>query len=194
MRQLRIPSVRSLGHFGRAICLAFFAASCASASYKATKEYEKGNFCAFCQLSAASFEADPASRNNMGICFENGLCGYTANRETAVAHYQEAARWDVEEAKQNLRRLGAVVPEPDLRTAQSARNNEIAATIFKAVVLGIAAAASARAPADNSSSANGYNAFARTGCCKKCVFGKPCGDTCIQATDTCHVGVGCACY
>jgi hypothetical protein len=31
------------------------------------------------------------------------------------------------------------------------------------------------------------------GCCKVCTKGKACGDTCIEATKTCHVGRGCAC-
>lgn len=31
------------------------------------------------------------------------------------------------------------------------------------------------------------------GCCKVCKEGKPCGDTCISKSDTCHVGAGCAC-
>jgi hypothetical protein len=30
-------------------------------------------------------------------------------------------------------------------------------------------------------------------CCKVCTKGKPCGDTCIDKDDTCHVGPGCAC-
>jgi hypothetical protein len=30
-------------------------------------------------------------------------------------------------------------------------------------------------------------------CCKICTIGKACGNTCIEATKTCHVGVGCAC-
>lgn len=30
-------------------------------------------------------------------------------------------------------------------------------------------------------------------CCKVCSIGKPCGDTCIEHSDTCHVGPGCAC-
>lgn len=30
-------------------------------------------------------------------------------------------------------------------------------------------------------------------CCKTCTVGKACGDTCIEASDTCHVGAGCAC-
>jgi hypothetical protein len=30
-------------------------------------------------------------------------------------------------------------------------------------------------------------------CCKVCSKGKACGDTCIEATKTCHVGAGCAC-
>lgn len=32
-----------------------------------------------------------------------------------------------------------------------------------------------------------------SGCCKVCTTGKACGDTCIQRSDTCHVGSGCAC-
>ena len=30
-------------------------------------------------------------------------------------------------------------------------------------------------------------------CCKICVKGKACGDTCISRNYTCHVGRGCAC-
>lgn len=30
-------------------------------------------------------------------------------------------------------------------------------------------------------------------CCKRCVRGKPCGDTCIARNKTCHRGRGCAC-
>lgn len=30
-------------------------------------------------------------------------------------------------------------------------------------------------------------------CCKVCTKGKPCGNTCIAAWKTCHVGPGCAC-
>jgi hypothetical protein len=31
------------------------------------------------------------------------------------------------------------------------------------------------------------------GCCKVCKQGKACGDTCINKTDICTKGVGCAC-
>jgi hypothetical protein len=31
------------------------------------------------------------------------------------------------------------------------------------------------------------------GCCKVCKTGKPCGDTCISKTETCHTSGGCAC-
>jgi hypothetical protein len=31
------------------------------------------------------------------------------------------------------------------------------------------------------------------GCCKVCKEGKPCGDSCIAKSETCHVGAGCAC-
>ncbi len=30
-------------------------------------------------------------------------------------------------------------------------------------------------------------------CCKVCSAGKACGNSCIQATKTCHKGRGCAC-
>jgi hypothetical protein len=30
-------------------------------------------------------------------------------------------------------------------------------------------------------------------CCKVCKTGKACGDTCINASETCRVGRGCAC-
>lgn len=38
--------------------------------------------------------------------------------------------------------------------------------------------------------------FGRCGvrrCCKRCVGGKACGNTCIRKDFTCHVGCGCAC-
>jgi hypothetical protein len=31
-------------------------------------------------------------------------------------------------------------------------------------------------------------------CCKTCRTGKPCGDTRISKSETCHVGAGCACF
>lgn len=31
-------------------------------------------------------------------------------------------------------------------------------------------------------------------CCKRCTTGKPCGNSCISRTNTCHVGGGCACF
>lgn len=31
------------------------------------------------------------------------------------------------------------------------------------------------------------------GCCKVCKTGKPCGNTCISRTETCHTSGGCAC-
>jgi hypothetical protein len=30
-------------------------------------------------------------------------------------------------------------------------------------------------------------------CCKTCTKGKPCGDSCIEANQTCNKGAGCAC-
>ena len=30
-------------------------------------------------------------------------------------------------------------------------------------------------------------------CCRVCIQGKACGDTCISRQDACHVGRGCAC-
>lgn len=31
------------------------------------------------------------------------------------------------------------------------------------------------------------------GCCKVCTTGKACGDSCINASQTCSKGAGCAC-
>jgi hypothetical protein len=31
-------------------------------------------------------------------------------------------------------------------------------------------------------------------CCKHCSTGKPCGDSCISRSYTCHKPPGCACY
>jgi hypothetical protein len=36
-------------------------------------------------------------------------------------------------------------------------------------------------------------AAAEKQCCKVCSKGKPCGDTCIEKDDVCHVPPGCAC-
>jgi hypothetical protein len=36
-------------------------------------------------------------------------------------------------------------------------------------------------------------AAAEKHCCKVCSKGKPCGDTCIEKDDVCHVPPGCAC-
>jgi hypothetical protein len=33
-----------------------------------------------------------------------------------------------------------------------------------------------------------------TGCCRVCTTGKPCGNSCINRSYTCHKGPGCACY
>lgn len=32
------------------------------------------------------------------------------------------------------------------------------------------------------------------GCCRVCVTGKPCGNSCIARNLTCHKGGGCACF
>jgi hypothetical protein len=39
----------------------------------------------------------------------------------------------------------------------------------------------------------GVGPYAPQYCCKVCTVGKPCGNTCIRESDTCHVGPGCAC-
>jgi hypothetical protein len=46
------------------------------------------------------------------------------------------------------------------------------------------------APATVSVTATSTSAY----CCKHCMTGKPCGDTCISVTYTCHTLGGCACY
>ena len=44
------------------------------------------------------------------------------------------------------------------------------------------------------SNTDNYNADEfSTKCCKICVKGKACGNTCIARDKTCHVGKGCAC-
>lgn len=52
----------------------------------------------------------------------------------------------------------------------------------------------------SSSRSNPFNDFhlseratASARCCKTCSKGKPCGDTCIEKDDVCHVPPGCAC-
>ena len=152
----------------RVLCLLsiHFLLACAAPSFKALKEYEQGNYCAFCRISSDAAEVDPRSRNNVGLCFERGLCDYTANQELAVMHYRTAARWDIDEAKQNLRRLGIEPPTPDLRIAQNQKNDEIVQNVAKVILLGLAVVATATAPPQPAS----VNTFAPTtsdhsGCC-----------------------------
>lgn len=51
----------------------------------------------------------------------------------------------------------------------------------------------------SSSRSNPFNEFQQDEsavareCCKVCSKGKPCGDTCIEKDDVCHVPPGCAC-
>jgi hypothetical protein len=59
--------------------------------------------------------------------------------------------------------------------------------ILRVVPLALITASTPLVAACNDSSGPG------SGCCKICREGKPCGDTCISKTDTCHVGAGCAC-
>lgn len=47
-------------------------------------------------------------------------------------------------------------------------------------------------PASTSACGDG-SPTAANGCCKVCKTGKACGDTCINSTDTCSKGKGCAC-
>ena len=51
-----------------------------------------------------------------------------------------------------------------------------------------AASAVELAPTDG-----GPSCIARDRCCKVCVKGKACGNTCIKAEYQCHKGRGCAC-
>lgn len=53
----------------------------------------------------------------LGKCREKGVGKWSKNQERAVEHYTIAARWDIEEGKQALRRLKLPVPQPDLRIA-----------------------------------------------------------------------------
>jgi hypothetical protein len=55
-----------------------------------------------------------------------------------------------------------------------------------ALVLGLAlgACGAYASPSDNSGD---------RACCKVCTAGRACGNTCIAAYKTCHVGPGCAC-
>ncbi len=86
--------------------LLLLTSSCAAASFRAQQARERGDLCEFCKISADAAESDPRSQNDLGICHHEGYCGYVKNQELAVANYREAARWDIEEAKQNLLSLG----------------------------------------------------------------------------------------
>jgi hypothetical protein len=49
------------------------------------------------------------------------------------------------------------------------------------------------APFADAMSTNDYESAPLTACCKICTAGIACGNTCISANYTCHVGAGCAC-
>ncbi len=146
--------------------------ACASASYRAIQALESGDQCTFCKISQEAASIDPRSQNNLGVCYQNGYCGFEKNQETAVANYKEAARWDIEEAKQNLRNLGIEPPTADLRIAEDQKNRERIENIAKLLVGTLVVAASAvgaaygagRAPAG---STNSFvpNVYDSSGCC-----------------------------
>ena len=74
-------------------------------SRRAFTALQGGDVCGFCQISAENIKSDPASLNNVGICYQNGWCGYERNVDEAKRMYRMAANQDVPEAKANLTKL-----------------------------------------------------------------------------------------
>ena len=150
------------------LMLASQLAAC-SPSSRAMKALARGDQCEFCRISAMSAGSDHASNNNLGVCYENGWCGFQKDTSAAIRQYHEAARWGVEQAKRNLIRLGVQPPPNDLQMAEDAQDRQLLLGALAAGLLAAGAATANSAPTYNSYQAPQANTFMvvdpAQGCC-----------------------------
>ncbi len=109
--------------------------------------------------------------HNLGLCYENGWCGYAQNRDLAVQQYTKGARWGVVESSNALIKLGYKPPAADLKMAQDLAEARERAEMWRDISAAFANAASSlnAQPNYNAEQGNQINILAPAlnyqGCC-----------------------------
>jgi hypothetical protein len=124
-----------MNQFFHIILSLIFISGC-SPSQRALNALNKGDQCEFCKISLDNKDTDPYSYNNLGICHENGWCNFIKDRAIAINSYTMAARWGIQQAGNNLTRLGVTVPVADLKIAKDRQNNAVLGGIIAAALVG----------------------------------------------------------
>jgi len=89
----------------------------------------------------------------------------------------------------------AVAYPPDIQYADHLESLENEATNFKRGCLWADSRSNSGNSGESSSNVNGDSGSSNSDrCCRKCVKGKPCGDSCISRDKKCHKPPGCACW
>jgi hypothetical protein len=152
------------------LSLVLFLTGCAP-SVRAMNALKRGDRCEFCRISAGAAATEPSSAHNLGLCYENGWCGYDQNKEYAVQQYTIGARWGVQESRNALVRLGVTPPVADLKIQQDLADARERAAMWGAVASALANSANTlnNQPTYNSYQGNQINTFAPAlnyqGCC-----------------------------
>jgi TPR repeat protein len=132
------------------LVLASILLSACSPSQRAINALNAGNQCEFCRISAESTDSDYYSINNLGLCHENGWCGYTKDSTKAIELYTLAARWGVPTAIDNLAVHGITAPHQDLKIGKEQQNLEAFGKLLAVtIVAGLTVAAAKNAPPAN---------------------------------------------
>jgi hypothetical protein len=139
------------------IALVIVTSGCAP-SARAIRAWQKGDQCEFCRISAAASNTEPNSMHNLGLCYENGWCGYAKSKDLAVQQYTMGARWGVPESNDALVRLGYKPPAADLKIAQDLAEAKERAAMWGAIGAALLSSANAMNQ-QNNYSAPAYKAF-----------------------------------
>jgi hypothetical protein len=139
------------------IALVFLVGGCAP-SARAIRALQNGEHCEFCRISAGAANTEPNSMHNLGLCYENGWCGYAKSTDLAVQQYTMGARWGILESNNALVRLGYKPPPADLKIAQDVAEARERAAMWGAIGAALASSANAmnQQPTYN---APAFNAF-----------------------------------
>jgi hypothetical protein len=140
------------------IALVLFAGGCAP-SARAIKALQSGDYCEFCRISAGAANTEPNSMHNLGLCYENGWCGYSKSKELAAQQYTMGARWGVQESSNALIRLGYKPPAADLKMAQELADARERAAMWGAIGAALASSANAMNQQTNTYNQPTYNSF-----------------------------------
>jgi hypothetical protein len=116
-------------------------AGCAP-SARAIRALRSGDYCEFCRISASAAATEPSSMHNLGLCYENGWCGYAQNRDLAVQQYTMGARWGIVESSNALIKLGYTPPAADLKMAQDLAEARETAAMWSAIGAALLSSAS----------------------------------------------------